>query len=897
MRRNFCALPNHTRRSGSILIISAFAGALLIGLAGLVTDASLAYYRHQKVQSAVNAGWKAGNDWLKKRIGESGGPAGKYLTEVRSKVAEVLAANGLSAQEIASCRIEIDARGALEVRGVADSPTFFASALGIKNYRVAATRTGQNQELTIIPLAIPHGVVKDLSRTTYSLDFFDTPNEQFATGSEYILKLGSGNNNAPPPSNLEMILIPMDAGSQSDTGFLRAYGVVFWCLKIDENDQGFVPAYWLLGYRGGSFLLPKNSAITQKCNSYGVNYTVISGRDNIQAIFDAVNPHVLELYDRPRIAVYSSQGDPDPVEQVLRTAYIPYGTYGLPPSVNPNGWTRNASYNSSKCNRIYDGEIIDGAISYYHWLHLHHEDFTGFNGGCSEWLKSCRDSKEAGHLGPTSNSSQRTTVRNRMCSYCKTYYNASDDTWSSGYNPRPSDTTTNCKNARRRCCEKATSDGTLWQSISGVYICQNDTERPQCQEWPTVFTIATSKGFTDDTNSRPKPQYSVYSDGTRPLPPTQYGWFNLGNRVQKMKWAVAQKIKEHVLAGGFLFAQCFAPETLDLALWQRGINQGKSVEAAYDDCLAFRNFTYKSFPRKSGSTWFSSINSRNGNSNQFFTLAGPSYEPRIQNHAGAAPDTGVGHTASFVKSYLKPSVVVLGTETGNPEWVKYIWGSAGSGYFTYLGGHYHRNVQTKRLVLNNVLLGSLVTKDVNEGGEVPVAGKQKNNYGVIDPDNYVSGGANDYRDRLMYGFNQPLELSDRIIPEPGNQVGPTNQGVDFRVNGDASASPSRRVIVPITDIPPEVPVNNSHNATATAIYDIQGQDHPNGVYSPSLYNFGSSVRIIGFAEFELLDPSEYTRAGGDIQSGDAGDLGYYQAGQVRGRFIRYIVKPGEIPTS
>ncbi|HNW36609.1 MAG TPA: hypothetical protein PKM25_16850, partial [Candidatus Ozemobacteraceae bacterium] len=217
------------------------------------------------------------------------------------------------------------------------------------------------------------------------------------------------------------------------------------------------------------------------------------------------------------------------------------------------------------------------------------------------------------------------------------------------------------------------------------------------------------------------------------------------------------------------------------------------------------------------------------------------------------------------------------------------------GTFTFLGGHYHKNVQAKRLVLNNILLGSLVTKELGEGGTVTENGKQKNNYGVVDPDNFNSGGANDYRDRFMNGFNQPLQINDRIIPESGNMVGPTDQAVSFLVNGDGTYPPRRRVIVPITDVPPEVPLNNTHNATATTIYDLQGQDHPNGVYNPAQYAFGSSVRITGFAIFEILDPSEYTRDGAEVSTGDAGDLGFYQSGQVRGKFIEYLVKPGEMP--
>jgi hypothetical protein len=197
--------------------------------------------------------------------------------------------------------------------------------------------------------------------------------------------------------------------------------------------------------------------------------------------------------------------------------------------------------------------------------------------------------------------------------------------------------------------------------------------------------------------------------------------------------------------------------------------------------------------------------------------------------------------------------------------------------------------------LNNILLGSLVEKNpAGGGGTTTVTGKQKSNYGPVDPDNIVGGGANDYRDRFKFGFNQPIRLGDRILPEPGNMRGPTDQAVDFRVTGDASFQPNRIVIIPITDVPPEVPVNNKHNADAQTVYDLQGKDHPNGVYNPDQYDFGSSVRIVGFAMFEILDPDEYNRDGNDIQTGDSGDLGPYQPGQVRGRFIKYIIKPGEV---
>ncbi len=171
------------------------------------------------------------------------------------------------------------------------------------------------------------------------------------------------------------------------------------------------------------------------------------------------------------------------------------------------------------------------------------------------------------------------------------------------------------------------------------------------------------------------------------------------------------------------------------------------------------------------------------------------------------------------------------------------------------------------------------------------SGFKKNCYGTVDPDNVIGGGAKDYENRLKYGFSGSLQINDRIIPEYGNMVGPTDDGVEFRIE---SLTPRRRIVVPITDVGEEVAINNPRNADAKTIYDIQGNDQADGVYDSADYDFGSAVRIIGFAEFEILAPEDFTRSGGDLNTGDYGDLGYDRSGQVRGKFISYVVKPGEV---
>ena len=146
------------------------------------------------------------------------------------------------------------------------------------------------------------------------------------------------------------LLIPMD---DSQTNHLKAYGITYWAL---ENH--FV-AYWLLNYRGGSFIFPYDKSIEDKCIIRGVSYEVISDAQ-AQSIFNYiarpdVNMDKVRLDKAPKIAVYAPDSYrpwDDAVMLVLTYAQIPY-------------------------DRIYDADILQGKLANYQWLHLHHEDFTG----------------------------------------------------------------------------------------------------------------------------------------------------------------------------------------------------------------------------------------------------------------------------------------------------------------------------------------------------------------------------------------------------------------------------------------------------------------------------------------------------------------------------------------
>ncbi|GAB6283192.1 MAG: hypothetical protein STSR0008_19490 [Ignavibacterium sp.] len=134
---------------------------------------------------------------------------------------------------------------------------------------------------------------------------------------------------------------------------LKAYGITFHALQ-----DGLI-ADWLLNYRGGSFLIDYSDKIANECRIDGVSFDIINSNKAIE-IYSFVqsedqNMDVVRLEKAPKIAVYVPPGfQPwdDAVTLALEYAKVPY-------------------------DKIWNEQILNGDISKYDWLHLHHEDFTG----------------------------------------------------------------------------------------------------------------------------------------------------------------------------------------------------------------------------------------------------------------------------------------------------------------------------------------------------------------------------------------------------------------------------------------------------------------------------------------------------------------------------------------
>ncbi len=152
-------------------------------------------------------------------------------------------------------------------------------------------------------------------------------------------------------SKASQIIIPMDANYQAN--HLKAYGISYWVLEQQ------IHIYWLLNYRGGSFLIPHSPTIEKECIIRGVSYEVIDDASSNALLAKIASPsenmEAVKLEIAPKIAVYSPKTAlpwDDAVTMVLTYSEIPYDV-------------------------IYDEEVLRGDLKNYNWLHLHHEDFTG----------------------------------------------------------------------------------------------------------------------------------------------------------------------------------------------------------------------------------------------------------------------------------------------------------------------------------------------------------------------------------------------------------------------------------------------------------------------------------------------------------------------------------------
>ncbi|MBP6557754.1 MAG: asparagine synthetase B [Flavobacterium sp.] len=208
-------------------------------------------------------------------------------------------------------------------------------------------------------------------------------------------------------------------------------------------------------------------------------------------------------------------------------------------------------------------------------------------------------------------------------------------------------------------------------------------------------------------------------------------------KVSTEKLAVAKKIRDFVIGGGFMFAMCSATDSFDIALSAEGVDicepmfDGDNSDANYQSQIDYsRTFAFKDFilDRKPEHYEFSDIDMTEKRripfEKDYFTLMEFSAKWDVipsmlcQNHTQLVKGF-MGQTTSFDSNLIKSSVLTLGKNELNDE-ARYIHGQKGKGFFTFYGGHDPEDYQHRvgdeptvldlhptspgfRLILNNVL--------------------------------------------------------------------------------------------------------------------------------------------------------------------------------------------------
>ncbi|MFN8237866.1 MAG: hypothetical protein U0T77_06815 [Chitinophagales bacterium] len=209
------------------------------------------------------------------------------------------------------------------------------------------------------------------------------------------------------------------------------------------------------------------------------------------------------------------------------------------------------------------------------------------------------------------------------------------------------------------------------------------------------------------------------------------------SKVSQEKLAVARKIRDFVMGGGYMFAMCSATDSYDIALAAEGIDicpsqfDGDAMDPNaqnkidYNKGFAFYNYQISTNPYEYE---FSTIDVPGirpiAATIDFFSLFDFSAKwdqiPAMltQNHEKIVKGF-MGQTTAFKKAVIKPEVLIMGENKSLNE-AKYIHGIYGKGTWTFYGGHdpedyqhrvgdpptdlnLHPNSPGYRLILNNIL--------------------------------------------------------------------------------------------------------------------------------------------------------------------------------------------------
>ena len=128
--------------------------------------------------------------------------------------------------------------------------------------------------------------------------------------------------------------------------------------------------------------------------------------------------------------------------------------------------------------------------------------------------------------------------------------------------------------------------------------------------------------------------------------------------------------------------------------------------------------------------------------------------------------------------------------------------------------------------------------------------------------NFDSASDYSYASAILFGYPRPLTVNDRLEIIGSDVSSIIDKTLQTRLN---QAHPVRKVVIPILDVPPEI--ISTTGLKAIQIYHLDPEK--------------DKARVTGFALFELEPP-------------EGASPGSVLPGQIRGKFIRYVVNPKEV---
>jgi len=216
-------------------------------------------------------------------------------------------------------------------------------------------------------------------------------------------------------------------------------------------------------------------------------------------------------------------------------------------------------------------------------------------------------------------------------------------------------------------------------------------------------------------------------------------------KVSHLKLAIAKKIRDFTVGGGYLFAMCSATDSYDIAMAADGVDICESVfdgdgidpnaeaKLDYGKTFAFKDFKIIPNPYVYEFSYIDATPDTRpvSEDNDVFTLFDFSAKWDVvptmlcQDHTKVVKGF-YGQTTAFRKQFIKSDVLVLGENKQLGE-ARYLHGDVGKGSWTFYGGHdpedyqhivgepptdlaLHPNSPGYRLILNNILFPSAKKK-------------------------------------------------------------------------------------------------------------------------------------------------------------------------------------------